>query len=240
MNKFERVYLDMERKIKSGEFPIGELIPSEHVLATHYGVSRETIRKAQRILLENGFLQKKQGRGSVVIDYNRMTIPISGLVSYKELLEDQGIQSETQIYLNDIEDCPDFLKDRFDIDPNEKFIHLIRTRSIKGEVMIVDEDYIRCKYVPSIPHSKALTSIYQYIEDDLGIEIAYANKQGVAEKANDLALKLMKLSPLDYVITVKSEVFLEDTSFFQYTITYNRLEKFSFSEFARRRPKVGK
>lgn len=240
MNKFERVYLDMEHKIKTGEFPIGELIPSEHILATHYGVSRETVRKAQRILLENGFLQKKQGRGSVVIDHNRMTIPISGLVSYKELQEEQGIQSETGIYLNDIEECPEFLEGKYDIEPGEKFIHLIRTRSIQGEVMIVDEDYIRCKFVPNIPHSKALQSIYAYFENDLGLEIAYANKQGVAEKAHSIALDLMKLSPLDYIITVKSEVFLEDTSFFQYTITYNRLDKFSFSEFARRRPKVGK
>lgn len=240
MNKFEVVYLDMEKKIKTGEFPIGELIPSEYVLANHYGVSRETIRKAQKILLENGYLQKKQGRGSVVIDFNRMTIPISGLVSYQELLEEQGIESETKIYLNDIEDCPDFLKDKYDIKAGEKFIHLVRTRSIQGEVMIVDEDYIRCKYVQNIPHTQALKSIYQYFENHLGLEIAYANKQGVAEKANGLVLDLMKLSPLDYIITVKSDVFLENTSFFQHTITYNRLEKFSFSEFARRRPKVGK
>lgn len=238
MNKFEKIYLDIERKIKAGEFPIGELIPSEHDLAEYYGVSRETIRKAQKLLLENGFLQKKQGRGSIVLDYNRLSFPISGLVSYKELQEEQGIVSETHIILNDIEPTPDFLIGKFDIEPNEQFIHLIRTRAIQGEVMIVDEDYIRCKFVPNIPHSKALNSIYQYIEEDLGIELSYANKRGVAEKANQMALDLMKLSPLDYIINVSSEVFLEDTSFFQYTTTYYRLEKFSFSEFARRRKRV--
>ncbi|MBD3949727.1 trehalose operon repressor [Tuanshanicoccus lijuaniae] len=240
MNKFERIYLDIEKKIKTGVFPIGSLIPSEHDLAETYGVSRETIRKAQKLLLENGFIQKKQGRGSVVLDFHRFSFPISGLVSHKELQDEQGIQSETQIILNDIEPTPEFLVGKFDIRPGEKFIHLVRTRSVKGEVMIVDEDYIRCKYVPNIPHSHALRSIYHYFEEELNLEISYANKYGVAEKANEMGINLMKLTPLDYVINVSSEVFLEDTSFFQYTTSYHRLEKFSFSEFARRRKRVGK
>ena len=238
MNKFEKVYLDIENKIKTGQFPVGELIPSEHDLAKQYDVSRETIRKAQKLLLEKGFLQKKQGRGSVVLDFNRLSFPISGIVSYKELQEQQGIESETQIIVNDIEDCPEFLKGKFDIAPDEKFIHLVRTRAIQGEVMIVDEDYVRCKFVPNIPHTKALKSIYSYFEDDLGLEISYAHKRGLAEKANHWAIDLMKLSPLDYVINVSSDIFLEDTSFFQYTTSYYRLEKFSFSEFARRDKRV--
>lgn len=237
MNKFQKVYLDMEKKIKDGTYPIGELLPSEHELANLYDVSRETVRKAQKMLLENGFIQKKQGRGSVVLDFHRFSLPISGLVSYRELQMDQGFESVTQIYKNDIVSTPENLKGLFDIEDDEKFIHLIRTRSIEGEVMIVDEDYIRCKYVAMIPHSSAIRSIYQYFEEELGLVISYANKRGVTEKANELVRDLMKLSPMDYVIKVTSEVFLEDTSFFQYTHSYHRLEKFSFSEFSRRQPR---
>ena len=92
MNKFEKIYLDIEHKIKSGQYPIGQLIPTEHELAEMYGVSRETIRKAQKLLLENGFIHKKQGRGSVVLDFNRFSFPITGLVSYKELQREQKIE----------------------------------------------------------------------------------------------------------------------------------------------------
>lgn len=238
MNKFEKIYLDIEHKIKTGHYPIGQLIPTEHELAKMYDVSRETIRKAQKLLLENGFIHKKQGRGSVVLDFTRFSFPITGLVSYKELQQEQNIESETILIKNEIVPAPEFLIGQSGVTEGEPFIHLVRTRSIQGEVMIVDEDYIRCSIVPNIPDEAALNSIYEYFEDDLKLEISYASKEIIAEKASELELSLMKLSPMDYVIKVKSHVFLENTQFFQYTVSLHRLEKFRFSEFARRRPKI--
>lgn len=239
MNKFEKVYLDIEHKIKSGVYPIGRLIPTEHELAKMYDVSRETIRKAQKLLLENGFIQKKQGRGSIVLDFHRFSFPISGLVSYKELQQEQKISSDTVIIKNAIVPTPECLIGQADIADDEKFIHLIRTRVIQGEVMIVDEDYIRCSIVNSISDDIARNSIYEYFEQQLGLSIGYASKEIVAEKADELDLQLMKLTPMDYVINVKSHVFLEDTTFFQYSTSRHRLEKFRFTEFARRKNKIG-
>lgn len=239
MNKFEKVYLDIKNKIEQGVYPIGHLIPTEHELANMYNVSRETIRKAQRLLLENGFIQKKQGRGSTVLDFKRFSFPISGLVSYKELQNEQNIQSETKVIKNELVPAPQFLIGQFGITADEKFIYLVRTRSIQGEVMIIDEDYIRCKVVESIPSRVAKDSIYSYFEDKLNLKIDYATKEVAAEIVGQIDLKLMKLTPMDYVINVRSQVFLEDTTFFQYSISHHRLEKFRFSEFARRKPKLG-
>lgn len=239
MNKFEKVYLDIKNKIEQGVYPIGHLIPTEHELANMYNVSRETIRKAQRLLLENGFIQKKQGRGSTVLDFKRFSFPISGLVSYKELQNEQNIQSETKVIKNELVPAPQFLIGQFGITADEKFIYLVRTRSIQGEVMIIDEDYIRCKVVESIPNRVAKDSIYSYFEDKLNLKIDYATKEVAAEIVGQIDLKLMKLTPMDYVINVRSQVFLEDTTFFQYSISHHRLEKFRFSEFARRKPKLG-
>ena len=129
MNKFEKIYLDIEQKIKAGDYPIGSLIPSEHELAKMYNVSRETIRKAQKLLLENGFIQKKQGRGSIVLDYHRFSLPISGLVSYKELQEEQNITSVTRLVKNEQILVPDFLIGQNGVTADETFIHLIRTHS---------------------------------------------------------------------------------------------------------------
>lgn len=240
MNKFEKIYLDLESKIKDGTYPIGKLIPTEHDLADQYKVSRETIRKAQRLLLENGFIHKTQGRGSVVLDFHRFSFPISGLVSYKELQAEQNIQSKTSIIQNDIIDAPDFLVGTNGVVEGEKFIHLIRTRSIQNEVMIIDEDYIRCSVVENIPNDVAENSIYEYFEKKLGLDISYASKEFSAEKVDDLVAYYMKLSPMNYVIDVKGHVFLENTMFFQYTVAHHRLEKFRFQEFARRRTKLSK
>lgn len=238
MNKFEKIYLDIEQKIKDGVYPIGTMIPSEHKLTEIYSVSRETIRKAQKLLLENGFIQKKQGRGSIVLDYHRFSLPISGLVSYKEIQQEQQINSKTQIIKNDIISAPSFLINQNGVTADEKFIHLIRTRLMNNEVMIIDEDYVRCKMVPEIPTEAAQDSIYQYFENELDLSIGFATKEFVAEKAGTLDIELMHLTPMDYIISVSSHVFMEDTTFFQFTVSHHRLEKFRFSEFARRKPRL--
>lgn len=234
MNKFEYIYLDIENKIKENIYPVGSLLPGETSLATEYNVSRETIRKAQRMLSDNGFIFKKQGHGSIVLDYRRFALPISGLVSYKELSEENNLASTTQVIKNDIIPVPDFILNDVKMSSKEKFIHLIRTRSIAGEVVIIDEDYIRQSIVSEIPNQVAKDSIYQYFEGDLGLEIGFASKEFIGEPADDLDIKYLKIKPEDYTITVRSQVFLKDATFFQYTISRHRIDRFRFQEFAPR------
>lgn len=42
-------------------------LPSEPALAEMYGVSRETVRRAVRILIAEGWLQVSRGRGTFII-----------------------------------------------------------------------------------------------------------------------------------------------------------------------------
>lgn len=240
MNKFRLIYIDIEEKIKNHDFPVGSLLPSENQLSKHYKVSRETIRKALSLLSENGFISKKQGVGSTVLDYQRFALPISGLVSYKELYSSQEVESITSVIENKIVPAPQFLKDSIALEPDETFIYLVRTRRLADEILIIDEDYIRTSVVPSIPNEIAENSIYEYFEGELGLEIGYAVKEFTAEKATDLDIKYLKIKPTDFTITVRSEVFLQDTSFFQYTISHHRLDRFRFQEFAPRKSPIAK
>ena len=50
MNKFKEIFLDLEQKILSNEYPPHSLLPSENQLIKMYSVSRETVRKALNLL----------------------------------------------------------------------------------------------------------------------------------------------------------------------------------------------
>ena len=73
MYKFEFISADIQNKIHQGIYPVGRLLPSENDLAKTYDVSRETIRKAQKRLEDTGFIQKKQGKGAIVLDFARFS-----------------------------------------------------------------------------------------------------------------------------------------------------------------------
>ncbi|WP_270179841.1 GntR family transcriptional regulator [Alkalihalobacillus sp. CinArs1] len=68
--KGEALYLQIKDilidRIQSGAWKANELIPTEQELIKEFGVSRTTIRQAITVLVQNGLLEKKQGRGTVV------------------------------------------------------------------------------------------------------------------------------------------------------------------------------
>ena len=64
--KYAQVVGEIKRRIKSGEYQPGTLLPSEHQLVEQFGVSRPTIVKSLSALRQDGWIDTQQGRGSFV------------------------------------------------------------------------------------------------------------------------------------------------------------------------------
>lgn len=240
MNRYKEIFQELESKIKAGTFASGEKLPSENKLAQEYSVSRETIRKALVLLAEQGYIQKQQGKGSIVLDIPTYDFPVSGLTSYHELTKTQHLPSVTKV--------PVFLKGRaikdreqhllFPFSKTNELYTIIRQRELNGEVVIIDKDYLDAEIVTGLTKEHAKTSLYQYIEDFLKLEIGYAKKEITVEPITSEDQQLMSLRASDScVVVVRSQVFLQDTRLFQYTESRHRIDKFKFVEFARRNKK---
>ena len=52
--------------IRTGQWPVGSRIPTEPELTTQFGISRNTLREAIRVLCVTGMLEVRQGDGSYV------------------------------------------------------------------------------------------------------------------------------------------------------------------------------
>lgn len=64
--KYAQVVTEIRRRIESGSYPAGSLLPSEHQLVDEFGVSRPTIVKALGTLRQQGWIGTQQGKGSFV------------------------------------------------------------------------------------------------------------------------------------------------------------------------------
>lgn len=62
-----RIQTELERKITSGEWPVGTRLPAEPELALELSVSRGTLRRALATLRARGLIEAAPGRGSHVI-----------------------------------------------------------------------------------------------------------------------------------------------------------------------------
>src|SRR5215469_18294220 len=64
--KYAQVIDELRRRIESGEYPPGSLLPSEHQLSDEFQIARPTVVRALRLLRQDGWIETQQGRGSFV------------------------------------------------------------------------------------------------------------------------------------------------------------------------------
>lgn len=63
---YKKVYSSLKDSILSGHYSFGSLLPAERELVSEYSVDRSTIRKAIELLEDEGLLEKRQGRKTMV------------------------------------------------------------------------------------------------------------------------------------------------------------------------------
>ncbi|MCK1991065.1 GntR family transcriptional regulator [Peribacillus muralis] len=64
--KYQVIIDDLKNKILTGEYSVGEQVPTESVMQEMYNVSRQTVRKSILELSNEGFLRSEKGSGTYV------------------------------------------------------------------------------------------------------------------------------------------------------------------------------
>lgn len=96
MHAQKRVADELLRRIAVAQYAVGGRLPTENELTGEFGVSRGTVRRAFRRLIESGVVELRHGVGCIVrrCDANRETEPKSVMFLYPEvmLLNSQTIE----------------------------------------------------------------------------------------------------------------------------------------------------
>ena len=234
MKKYQEIFNGLQEKILNGSYLAGVLLPTEKELQDQYQVSRDTVRKALRLLTEKGLIQKVQGRGSQVLKQELLNFPVSGLTSYKELVDSLGLNSQTRVISLDLMTVDEQTALQTGFPEGSQVWKVLRTRSIDGVVSVLDLDYLAKDCVPNLTQEIAQTSIYAYLEEDLGLDISYAQKE-ITIQASTERERLLMDNQDDYLVLIRSRVYLGDTRQFQYTESRHKIDKFQFVDFARRK-----
>ncbi|KMK76079.1 GntR family transcriptional regulator [Alkalihalobacillus pseudalcaliphilus] len=91
----------LKDRILHGFYPIGENIPSEIQLEEEFEVSKITIRNAIKELVQEGFLEKKSGKGTKVIR-NTSASKLSKGKRFTEVLVEKGHKIKKKVVKSEI------------------------------------------------------------------------------------------------------------------------------------------
>jgi GntR family transcriptional regulator, trehalose operon transcriptional repressor len=234
VSKFDKIFNEIAEQIQKGEFQPGSTLPSESELCERFQTSRETIRKALNLLVQNGFIHKIQGKGSVVLDIPKFSVPFGGLVSFKELASQMGRQWRTHVYDFGLIHPNAFIQQQLGCSSEDYVWKIVRAREIDNERIILDKDFILAKFVPSLTKNICENSIYEYIEKDLSLKIGFAKKEIYVDDLTKDDREYLNVDGFVNMVVVKNLVYLDDATLFQYTESRHRPDKFRFKDFARR------
>ncbi|BDR58251.1 GntR family transcriptional regulator [Xylocopilactobacillus apicola] len=93
---YKEIASSIKKDLLNGKYPVGTLIPSENELETKFDVSKITIRNAIQLLETEGFLEKKQGIGTMVIS-DRLFNKLSKADSFTSILQKSGKKIEKEV-----------------------------------------------------------------------------------------------------------------------------------------------
>ncbi len=233
-SKYIIIYGDILTKIEEGVYQRNSKLPSEKELMDSYDVSRDTIRKALKLLEEGGIIHKIKGKGSLILDINKLNLPVSGITSFKELSNNLNIQVNTILYEFSCGSGDKVIRDQLQLRDEESLWKVVRGRELGGKKVILDKDYFNGEIISGLTEAICMDSIYEYIEETLGLKIAFAQKEITVESATLEDRNLLDCEGYDMMVVVKSFTYLDDTRLFQYTESRHRPDKFKFVDFARR------
>lgn len=234
MSKYNRIYTDLLAEITAERLPKGARLPSETELMDSYHASRGTVRKAIEMLQERGFVQKMHGKGTFVLAPSHIELQLGGIVSFQEIHQRLGNSFTTEVV--DFRRVPleGPLLEHLQAAEGSLVTQIKRVRRIEGKREILDINHFVDDLIPGLNAEIAQGSIYEYIERQLGLSISYAQRVIEAQRCSRDDRQYLDLDGQDHVIVIRNHTFLQDGRQFEYTESRHTLDKFYFSDVARR------
>lgn len=169
---YEQVADLLRKDIRSGVFDSSKKLPTEGELAEKYGISRITVRHAVSELVQEGLVERKQGKGTFICQAV-MHKPIShSSLSFTELCEMNGKIPGSKLISAGIQvpENPRVIS-MMELAPGEEVVTLFRVRLADNIPCVLETSYYPRKYQDILKLDLGRDSVYRYLREEKNMEI---------------------------------------------------------------------
>nr|WP_296959693.1 GntR family transcriptional regulator [uncultured Mediterraneibacter sp.] len=207
---YMKVYHQIKAEIQKGTYPIGSFIPKESELEALYKVSRTTIRKAIKLLVDEETLEVRQGRGTKVLNYKARQ-NYTRVSSVTEALRKRGYDVTIGNMEIDIIESEGQIAECLEIPYGEKVARIQRLVLADGRPVTIMENYIAYDKVPEIENfNNKFVALYQFIEEQYGLKIEETKDRIFAKQADFLESQVLQTEPKEALLIVERVTYYKD------------------------------
>ncbi|TYR78825.1 GntR family transcriptional regulator [Priestia megaterium] len=132
----------IQDKIVSGEFEVGSIIPSELELQKQYSLSRITVRQALNELVQEGYLNRQRGKGTIVLGEKLMNEQLVTIKSFTDEMNERGLTPGTLSVAIVLQKANQEVAKQLKISLGEEVYKITRVRTGDGVPIVVFKTYL--------------------------------------------------------------------------------------------------
>lgn len=226
--KYYQIYEKLLGQIKNGKFEEFDRFYSDTELVEKFDVSRGTIRESVKLLIQQGYLVREQGKGTFVTK-PKIEQDSEKLMGFTELMKKNDIDPAAKIVKKDIVDPPLKLINLIDLDEKQKLVNIVRVRYGDEQPLIIERSYFDYDlFEPIFDYDLEANSIYELLYNYTDTRLGEARQQISAVSAGDEEVDLLGVEFKDPLLLMKRLIKTKSDEFFQYSEDVYRSDRINF------------
>ena len=150
----ELLYVQVSDYVREKIYPkawgVDEPIPSEHELMDMLHLSRGTVQKGIRQLVDEGLLVQQRGRGTFVVQPVMARPSSNRLLSFGESMSAQGIKYLTKVVKSEVRQAGPLCAENLQMDVGDDYLYLCRVRYVSHRAVMFIESHLNLSVCPGI------------------------------------------------------------------------------------------
>ncbi|MED1469049.1 GntR family transcriptional regulator [Bacillus salipaludis] len=200
------LYVQLKESIRgsilNGQLKYGDQIPTELELSEEYKISRITVRKAILELVEEGYLVKKQGKGTFV-NKQKIERKIEHFLSFSDACKANGLKASSKVIKKEIIQPSIKDKERLQLEDDDAVLLIQRVRYADESAIMLENNYFSYKTFHSLLNEDLNGSVYKILEEKLNIKPSHSGELTLEiVRANEEEVNLLNTAtgePLFYM-----------------------------------------
>jgi len=201
VTKYRQVQDELRYQIQQDLYRVGDLLPSEHELCARYAITRTTARKALDELQREGYIVRRHGKGSVVVERRNSL----GLLTVKGFSDVAGTRVKNVMvarpHVADWDD--DFAFAPTEAEAGDSCYRFTRIRCVGDDAVLVEVSWLACGPVPEFDkHELVGGSFFKTLSQRYQIDVLGSEQNLQAIAAQSAIADLLSISagsPLLYI-----------------------------------------
>lgn len=225
------IYYQLEEHIRDlidkGELKPGDSLPAEREYAEKYQISRMTVRQAFTKLVNEGYLNRLQGKGTFVAE-RKIEQTLHGLTSFTEDMRARGLVPGSRLIHFEIIPATRAIANQLAVQEYGPVFEIKRIRLADEVPMALETNYISANLVKGLTEKIVNQSLYAYMEEQLRLRIDHASQVIESSIATQSEADYLKITNGAPVMMIQRQTFLLDGTPVEFVKSIYRADRYKF------------